>query len=53
MREQLNRIEQKVDALTALVQQLIDTLAAEDDDQPAKTLDGDHDGGERDQSQAL
>jgi len=52
---QADRIEQKVDALTALVQHLVDSLAGDDDgdDPPAKTLDGDLDSGARDQSQAL
>lgn len=53
-RSQADRIEQKVDALTALVQHLVDSLAGDDGDEPpAKTLDGEPDGGERDQSQAL
>lgn len=50
----LERIEQKLDTLADLVLNLLDLLAEETGDEPpAKTLDGDIDGGERDQSQSL
>lgn len=53
MSEQLNRIEAKVDDLTALVAHLLRLLAEDDDEQPEKTLDGEVQGHERDQSQSL
>lgn len=50
----LERIEQKLDTLADLVLSLMDLLAEETGDEPpSKTLDGDLDGGERDQNQPL
>lgn len=49
---QLDRIEKKQDQILELLAQLVASLA-DDEDQPSTTLDGDHAGHERDQTQGL
>lgn len=54
-RQQLDRIEAKVDMCAGMLRDLVCALAEEDEavEKPQTTLDGVADGGERDQSQSL
>jgi hypothetical protein len=49
----IERLEGKVDALSAKLDTLIQALAVEQEETPTRTLDGDLDGGERDPDAAL